>query len=49
MLIGEVDEYFTAVKTRAPVCRYEALTFGEPILGQGRSGQLIDEAQSRLI
>lgn len=29
MVIGEEDEYFTAVKTRAPVRRYDALTSGE--------------------
>jgi len=28
VLIGEEDEYITAVKTRAPVCRYDALTSG---------------------
>lgn len=28
MVVGEEDEYFTAVKTRAPVCRYEASTSG---------------------
>ena len=26
VVIGETDEYLTAVKTRVPVCRYEALT-----------------------
>lgn len=28
MVIGEEDEYFTAVKTRAPLCRYDALATG---------------------
>jgi hypothetical protein len=28
MVIAEEDEYFTAVKTCAPVCRYDALTSG---------------------
>ena len=39
MVIGEEDEYLTTVKTRAPVCRYDALTSGEQHLVQERSGQ----------
>ncbi len=29
LVIAERDEYLTAIKTRAPVCRYDALTSGE--------------------